>query len=422
MTYTPPEWWGSLAEPGAELGIDWLDPGAFRPADDLGDDFDQSPRTIVPHGRDEYDRAQRAGRFLVGTGPSVTARLMGFEQDVHWYADEKGGLWCALAGYYPAWLWVEVAPTADGLREVLSTTFPRRDLFRTGLPASARGFLGYTHDVEVPNVYSGEFTEINGHDLDRYFLMVAYTMQGAWGSRYVDDPLRTDIGFVKPLEMMGVSRGSLTQRLGRVPSMTWRTMQSQSYLSVEIHTREVVCAAVRYEPAPASHRATVERLNAEFDTAYPVDLPLDVIGALTGFTWGTEETLAHNLAPDVPAGQVGEMVRVMYALRHDDLGAVARLREFARHPESEVRDATVRAAAWYGHHFLLYEALAAETDPQRRAAVVDLIQAGGFGPDTFNAFGDYFGDEPVMIDDAGEPVPTWATGDEDEDDEDEDES
>lgn len=419
---TPPPWWDTLAAPGAELGIAWLDPGSWRPADDPGSDHADSPRTINLAERTDRDTELRTGRVLVGTGPAVTTRVYGIEQPVGWYADGDGGLWCSLAPYYPAWLWVAVDPTADGLREVLSSTFPRRDLMRADLTAAARGFVGYTTDVGVPNVYDGQFVPINGHDLDRYFGMTAYPMQNAWGSVHTDDPLRTDIGAVKPLEMMAATKGKLAQRLGRVPSMTWRMLQSQAYLSIEIHARQLVCAAVRYVPAPASHQATVRRVNADFETAYPEDLPLDVIGALTGFDWETEQTLAHNLGPDATAGQIAAMVRVMYALRHGDLGATLALRDYARHPAATVRAATVNAAAWYGDTFMAYEMLVGETDPVAREQLLDLIERGVPGPDTYNAFDDYFSGAPVIVDGSGDPVEAWRDDDSDEDDEEEEES
>jgi hypothetical protein len=44
------------------------------------------------------------------------------------------------------------------------------------------------------------------------------------------------------------------QMLGRIPSMTWRTVHSRSYVSFEIHQRDIVCAAVHYRPSPESHQ------------------------------------------------------------------------------------------------------------------------------------------------------------------------
>lgn len=422
MTIAAPDWWGSLADVGAELGIGWLDPDGWRSAGDLGEDWADQPRTIKVAAHTERDAELRAGKVLVGTGPAVTARLVGAEHEVLWFCDRHGGLWCALASYYPAWLWVEVKPTAEGVREVLSSTFPRRELGRVELTATARGFLGHAGSVRVPNVYSGEFVEINGHDLDRYLGLSAYPMHGAWGSVHVDDPLRTDVGFVKPLELMAATKGSLTQRLGRVPSMTWRMMQSQAYLSIEMHARYLVCAAARYVPTPASHRATVARLNADFGSRYPEDLPLDVIGALTGFDWHTEESLARDLGEDAAAGDVAELVRVRYALRYGDLRQTLALREYARHPEPEVREALLYGAGWYGDQFMLYELLATEPDAAARARIQQVIEQGGFGPDTYNAFNDYFSGEPVIVDRAGEPVAAWRDDDEyDDEDYDDDE-
>jgi len=145
-------------------------------------------------------------------------------------------------------------------------------------------------------VYSGEFGSVDGLELDRYFTRVQFVEVDSWGSAHLDDPLRDDMPAASPLVLVAASRrgGHKQQRLGRVPSMTWRTVHSRSYLSFEIHMRELVCAAVRYRPAPNSHQAVVAELNETFGTTFPTDLPLDVIGALTGFGYNREVDLAAN--------------------------------------------------------------------------------------------------------------------------------
>ncbi|MGA8112880.1 MAG: HEAT repeat domain-containing protein [Actinocatenispora sp.] len=414
-THEPPAWWAELTSGpvGAELGISWLDPTSWEPADALSGEYEHTARTISVPFYEELDAERRTGKLLVGTGPSTTRRGMGYDIDAHWYLDpaDPDSLWCALGGYFPAWLWIPLSARPDALREVLSGTFPRPELGRLELTALFRGYLGFRHEVEVPNVYSGEFVEVNGHDLDRYFTGVDFVEPQSWGSAHLDDPLKDDVGFVPPLQMIAASHGTKSQRLGLIPSMTWRAVHSRAYLSIEFHTRQVVCAAIRYRPTPASHRAVVARLNEVADISWPEDVPLDVIGALSGLHPSSEAGLADNLAN--PAA-LPAMVRILAALRAGDLRATLGLREFAAHPDPEVRLAVVRAAAWYNYQFLLYEVALAETDPEVLHAIERSIQLGGAGPDSYNAFGDHFDPEPVMIDDKGEPVATWSDDDEDD--------
>ncbi|MGA8112878.1 MAG: hypothetical protein WCA46_04350 [Actinocatenispora sp.] len=413
--HQPPEWWPDLyTDPAsAELGIDW------SPADDWeaesDDPADQWGGGIVVPGLVELDRERRAGMVCVGRGPGVARRGIGYDVTVYWYLDPQAPdtLWCALGAEYPSWLWFPVPPTVAGLREALSDVLDRPSLRRPDLPASVRGFLGYRRNVQVPHVYSGEFVEFNGADLARYFSGVDYVEPRSWGSVRVDDPLRDDVGAVSPLTMMALGRADSAQRLGMVPSMTWRTLHSRSYLSIEVHGQELVCASVRYRPSPASHRGVVARLNERTGRTWPEDLPLDVIGALTGYGFDRADDLAHNLEhPD----RIASMVWVLAALWQGDLRRTRRLREYATHPDPAVRRAVVRMASWYNYRFLLYDVALVETDPETLGRIDEVLTTGGNGPDTFNAFQEYFGNgAPVLVDFDGTAVPTWSDGDDDED-------
>ncbi|GLW66773.1 hypothetical protein Arub01_50170 [Actinomadura rubrobrunea] len=409
----PPAWWAALTgDPvGERLGIDWRAPDHWEPADELGDGdervHDASGTMSVEH-LDDDDLRLREGKALVGTGPAAARRGTGYEVEAAWYLDpsEPDRLWCALGSFYPAWLWIPVEPTADGVAEALEGVFPRPALRRADLTSFARGFLGFRYEVLVPDVHEGTFVEINGPDLDRYFTLVQFVEPQSWGSAHLDDPLPDDAGLAAPLDMLAADRdsGRKRQRLGRVPSMTWRTLHSRSYLSFEIHTRDIVCAAVRYRPSPKPHQAVVRRLNEEHEESFPVDLPLDVVGALTGFDYCGEDDLVDPDELDVDAHVAGAL-RIRAALWHGDLRRTLRLGEYADRPEPELRRRLVEIAGWYNHRWLLQELALTETDPDLLARIEERLDRPE--EDAFNAFGDYFGDGPVMVDAAGNAVETW---------------
>jgi hypothetical protein len=181
---------------------------------------------------------------------------------------------------------------------------------------------------------------------------------------------------------------------------------------------------VQYRTSPASHQKVVAQLRAETGIDYPVDLPLDVIGALGGFGFNRERDLLANLeAPEQPGHLLGG-IRVCAALWSGDLRSTMRLREFADHADPEVRLTLARVAQWYGYRFLFEELSLAETDPDLLGRFEYLqITLGSDGGDPYNAFDDYFSGSAIMIDQQGEPVEVEnrADWDDDEYDDEEDE-
>ncbi|MFI6283319.1 hypothetical protein ACIBCM_00955 [Streptomyces sp. NPDC051018] len=422
-----PGWWGRLTTSSAsrDLGISWREPGEWEPS--RRDNADSTMRTLADS---ELDESVSGGKLLVGSGPGVTTRLFGADVPVEWYLDpseQPSRLWCALGDFYGPRLWIPVAPEPAALAEVIGRSHPKPALRRTDMPRFTRGFLGLRGDVKVPHIYSGDLVEINGHDLDRYFTLVQYVEHEAWGSSLLDDPLADDIEFVNPLVMAAslASDTSQAQLRGRIPSKTWRTLHSRSYLSFEIQSQHSVYVSVRYRPSPPSHHQVVERINAETSNDFPPDLPLDVIGAVSGFTYHSERELEEMLkAPESP-GQLADALRIFAGFWAGDLRRSRLLGEFADHPAPEVRTRLARIAYWYGYRWLADELALTETEPSVRLQMEN-IALGQVDDHTYNAFDDYYSGRPVMIDDTGAPVETWndlnddADDEDDEDDEDDD--
>lgn len=427
---TTPQWWQSLTEDASaqSLGITWRAPDEWEPPEE-----DSSAGTLNNQDTRRLDARIREGKLLVGTGPSVTMRGLGIDVDAHWYLDpdEPERLWCALGHFYDPRLWIPVEPNPDALSEVLSSSHPKPGLRNADLPGFVRGFLGFRQEVSLPNVYSGEMVPFNGLDLDRYTTMMRYLEQSSWASSWQQDPYQDDFEAMAPLVLGAYEREHRlkAQRLGWVPSMSWRTLHSRSILSFEIHARALVCAAVRYRPTPKSHHPVVERINSALNLGYPVDLPLDVVGALTCMDFQTADDLAHLLDEPESDQHLATAIQVFGALWHGDLRSTLRLREFAGHTEPSVRHAVLRVAADYNYRFLIEEVMLTTTDPESLEQLEEYLVVGT-NPDNYNAFGDDFaGQQPVMIDKEGNPVEVLSDfigdgdpgedGEEDEDDEDE---
>lgn len=404
-----PPWWQAVTEADSvrESGIEWRQPGEWTPADETSDGG-----TLSNEVTRALDAEIREGKLLVGTGPSITMRGMGIDIDAHWYLDPAAPekLWCALGYFFDARLWIPVDPTPDALAEVLSSSHPKPESPTRALTGFARGFLGFRDEVLIPNVYDGQMVPFNGHDLDRYTTMMSYLEHSSWGSAHAEDPYRDDFEAVSPLEMGAYEQQHQlkAQLLGRVPSMTWRALHSRALLSFEIHARGLVFAAVRYRPTPKSHHVVVERLNAALDMNYPLDLPLDVLGALTCFDFLTEPDLAHLLDEPESGQHLATALHVYAALWHGDVRATLRLREFVAHPEPEVRRAVRRVAADYNYRFLFEEAALADPRAEDLEQLERFLIFGG-EPDNYNAFGDHFaGQQPVMVDKEGREVEVYS--------------
>lgn len=412
-----PSWWNELT--GQRLGVVWLDPADWEPAWQHAEESG----AMSPGRLDTDDELLRKGKLLVGTGPEAVRRWTGQRLAAAWFLnpDEPDVLWCALGGFYPAWLWIPIEPTATGIGDALGEPFPRPAAPRVELTGFTRGVIGLRHLVTVPDVLredgvppweqalGDDLVPLDGPSLDRYAKVVKFLDPQAWGSAREEDPypehFHAEHHDPAPsrMDVVPIRDGHRLQRLGRVPSMTWRTLHSRSHLSIEIHTREIVCAAVRYRPSPPAHRVVVRRLNETHGEHYPEDLPLDVIGVLAGWDWSVEADLAPGLADPDDTEAVSVGLRCLAALWHGDLRSTLRLREWAAAPDPAVRANLAVIAHLYNHQFLMQELMLSETDTAELARLEELLDHAP-RPDAFNAFRDDFGGAAVMVDDSGDPV------------------
>ncbi|WP_084957019.1 hypothetical protein [Thermoactinospora rubra] len=381
LTESPPNWLELLrADPGSRaLGVQWLDADAIREeaAEEVSlfDGIMHSEATLA------HIHEHRPHMVRVASGPRYASKG-GFEDEAAWFVDtrEPARLLLAVSDRYPTFLWIPAEGTAEGMRKALGGLFPTPAPTRVTLPRTSRGFMGYADEISVPNVYSGEFVPIDGLELDRYYTMNVFTNVYSWGSWVTDDPYPDE--FVSPIALVGAAREFHRQRPG-VPSMTWRTAASGSYLSIEAHAGLFFVAEARYRPNP--NPSVIEAINAEFGSTFPPDLPVDVAGALIGFDFRPLELWEQELAVEDDPPQILGKLEIATALAYGDLDAVDRLRPYFLHDEPGFRAHALNYALRYNLDFLLEENLLDETDEYLAEQIHKLLDQG-----TGNAHPDLF--------------------------------
>jgi hypothetical protein len=390
MALAPPDWLERLRTDAStsELGVSWYEPGTLEPEDEPDHPADSAMHTEATW---RHVRENLPHMVLVATGPKYPG--YGYEDQAAWYVDSRApeGLLLAPSSDYAPFLWIPAEGTVDGMRQALGGLFPAPRPTRVTLPNTARGFVGYAHHLVLPHVYSGELVPFNGHDLTRYYTMNGYTGLGAWGSAILDDPNPTE---PQPmLALISAGREWLRQSPG-VPSLTWRTAASGSYVGFEAHRGRLMVAEARYRPNP--NPQVIEKLNAEFGWHFPTDLPVDVVGALLGFGFEPLERIEQELATERDPAQFLGLMEIATALTHGDLDALERLKPYFSHPDSGVRAKLLEFAFVYNLEFLVEELLIGETDEQlaeRAHAFLDQDPAD-VHPDLFEIDPGPDGDEP----------------------------
>lgn len=384
----PPAWLVRLRASGGAPGCSLLDDQTilanaekgFGPS--LGDPV--QPEAVV-----QYIRKHRPHMVQVAEGPEYVSRSPGWSA---WYVDSRAPdqLFFAPAGDGPPFLWIPTEGTPDGIASALSGYYPDLWPTRTELPAVARGFMGYRSQVGVKDPLYGGHIPATRENLANYYNAVMFTQPGWWGSSCLDDPYPEGPDTSLPLgglprlglDLQVIGESAKEQAHG-VPSMTWRTAQSRSYLSIEGHRGELFVANVRYRPS--NHPQVVEAMNAEFGCPFPLDLPVDVIGALLGFDFSTLEMWESCLAKETEIGDILGQLEIALALSHGDLDAVERLRPYMDHEDPRARSEALNMVASYQYLWILEEFARSEPEPSLSEQMQRALNRNGTGwqPDVF---------------------------------------
>lgn len=385
----PPDWLVALRNQGPVPGCTFLDDETIiaYAGNSAGPSFGSGLQTEAVI---QYTRKHRPHLVQVAGGPEYISRRPTWSA---WYVDSRapdGLLFAPAAGCAP-FLWIPAEGSRDGVAHALAGYFPEPWPTRGDLPKVARGFMGYLDEVGVTHPLHDGMLPVNRENLTNYFGTLEFTQPGWWGGSCLDDPY-PEGGADASLPLGGLPRlGLQLQVIGEtakkqsdgVPSMTWRTAQSRSYLGIEGHRGELLIANVRYRPS--NHPQVIEAMNTEFGCSFPVDLPVDVVGALTGFDFVTIGDTESALAKEAdPSGMLGHL-EVALALSYGDMDAVERLRRYFDQSSPAYRAHTLNMAGAYHYLWILEEMAVTEPEPKISEQLQRILNKGGTGwhPDVF---------------------------------------
>lgn len=288
----------------------------------------------------------------------------------------QDGLWLALSASYPPFLWLRVEPRPGGVRRALAEQLSRPRLGRVDMTGRARGFLGQRARFFVPSPYTGGLEPADVVELDRHLSINPFVESASWGSAHDDDPWPDEIPAQPGLTLKLAERQVQVaqQARGHVWSVTRRTRHSRSYLTIEVHHRDIFVAEVRYRPSP--HVGVIEAMNAHFGCDYPTDLPVDAVAALLGFQFDGAPDLEAQLGRTTDPEQQAALLYVLSALRHDDLGAWPLWRRHLEHASATVRSTIGDIAVAYNYEALLEEMSLREPEAELRAEIEALLDEG----------------------------------------------
>ncbi|MEM6293131.1 MAG: hypothetical protein AAGA54_17780, partial [Myxococcota bacterium] len=362
-----------------ELGVRWLD---GRESAEITEALRSSYAGKGPPGVIHTDatltlcRELIAGVRVVAQGPA-SVRRDAVEEPCWFVIDERAPqrLFIALSEAYPPFLWLDAGAAQQSVHETLyECTRPPRD--RRTLRRQARGFMGYRGRFGVHSPHTDDVVPADERGLDHHFALCPFLEPGSWGSAYADDPWPDDV----PDQPNSAGHFERRQRetnrqaTGAVWSRTRRTRHSRSYVGFELHHQEVFVVDVRY--APSRQSAVVERMNEHFGSDYPIDMPVDVVAALLGFSFDSADDLQNELDCTADPQAVAGLLSLLSALRHSDLSISRIFRRYMDHPDSVVRTTLWNIFAAYNYESLLEEALLLETEPEIVQQLETLLDAG----------------------------------------------
>lgn len=360
----PPRWLESLKKDPrlAVAGVRWLTPeaSAAHRQRALQDDAEPALRLRLQLSEEAFAEAKEKveGHLPIAEGPSVTDHRGGVHRSLFWIGTRglaATELKLALSPQHPPACWVSAGQTVEAIQEALSTYFPKQRTEAEAFSSVERGFLG-------SNAADG-LDLIKLHD--RYAAS-PFVDPVAWGSAHAEDP-RGDAPLSPGHRGRERARGYRAQDDDPTTptSFTFRTLHSKSILRVEAHLEvgpglHVFVAEVRYQPV--RNTAPVERLNQAMGTRLPMDLPLDLAGALMGLRFDSADRI-HRVLHDARPEQLHFALMCLNALASDDAAAESDLAPFSDHPEESVRRVVGRLAERRNLSGLLQRMEAAEPSP-----------------------------------------------------------
>ena len=100
----------------------------------------------------------------------------------------------------------------------------------------------------------------------------------------------------------------------------------------------VLLLDIEYVPAP--HRAVIDAYNKAFDAAWPLDIPLDVLGTF-GHTLGMGQGQLREQLDDLSKSDLGNLAALIDVLLTAPEAQLKRIEELTKHPDAQVRFALI---------------------------------------------------------------------------------
>ncbi|MEZ4429814.1 MAG: hypothetical protein R3A51_19215, partial [Nannocystaceae bacterium] len=193
-----------------------------------------------------------------------------------------------------------------------------------------------------------------------------------WGGAYDDDPWPDEMPRINQIRMITLSRERRGQRRGGVARLSRRAQFSRAHVGVELHQpRGQTHYVWHIRHAENPYPETIARLNDACGTRFPTSLPADVVAGIIGFDWMSAAD-AEAATADVEPGLVPAYLRVIAAIRSQDLEVTDLLRAHASRPDlaPAQRAAIADLCVDYGWRALLEELAVAEPDPGLRGSIL----------------------------------------------------
>lgn len=274
--------------------------------------------------------------------------------------------WIGLDALTPPLLWIDAGTTPESLRAVWAPYALASLPARRELPRERRYFVGSPQQLGELEPLADALAHRPGLD----------TL--AWGTVRDDDPWADRVD-ANALVMARVNDEVRRQSPAALPALTMRTVFTGSLVTLTLFEG---CYTLTLRYRPCGHAALYERLNAQFGTRFPTDLPVDALMALTAFpTQMTAEDFEALLVdPNEASARIGDAVTYA-ALCFDDLRRLRWLVRDVLNVPGEAGADLRRAAAQIADRLDLVTELCAmleaESDPALLEMLHDMTAMGG---------------------------------------------
>jgi WD40 repeat protein/tetratricopeptide (TPR) repeat protein len=297
----------------------------------------------------------------VGAGPPRVDRAGNEHPSQLWFnVQQPEQLRMALIDDCPSFLWIPAGSDMAGIRRTLDAYFFQEVPPQESLHRQFRAYLGSEDELGI------DFEELeNQFTLNRFCEILS------WGSAFPTDPY-PDHYSPFGANLLVASR-FMRQRPDSVPCTSFRTVHSRSVLGIQDYGGGFIVTA-HYRPAREAD--VIRAFNQRFASAYPEDIPVDIVAALLDFAPLTSDQLELRLAGvDQDTRMIASGFSLLALLRNlDEDHLVDMVRGYTLHPSPPVRRAAALMLYTSARRDALEEVRARESDAETREYIDGLLR------------------------------------------------